>query len=152
MFLVAAVFEGSLSAVMGRISDRRGRLGPIRIGLAGAALLAVLLPLPADPLVLAAAVVAAAAALAAFWAPAFALLSDVGETMGLDQGYAFALTNLAWAGGQVGGGAAGGWVAERAGDAVPYGVLALLCSLTLAGVTVRRRPLPRGPQRSQARS
>ena len=140
VFLVAAVFEGCLSALMGRISDRRGRLAPIRAGLAGAALLAVLLPLPASPLLLAAAVVGAVAALAAFWAPAFALLSDAGETMGLDQGYAFALTNLAWAGGQVGGGAGAGWVAERAGDAVPYGALALLCSLTLATLLLRGRP------------
>lgn len=44
VFLVAAIFEGSLSALVGRISDRRGRLLPIRVGLAGAAMLAVLLP------------------------------------------------------------------------------------------------------------
>jgi hypothetical protein len=49
----------------------------------------------------------------------------VGRVSDLDQGYAFALTNLAWAGGQVSGAAAGGWVAERAGDAVPYAGLAV---------------------------
>ena len=152
VFLVAALFEGSLSAVTGRISDRRGRLVPIRVGLAGAALLAVLLPLPGEPVILAVAVVGAVAALAAFWAPAFALLSDAGETVGLDQGYAFALTNLAWAGGQVGGGAAGGWVAERAGDAVPYGALAVLCSVTLAALVLPGRLLLHAAQRSQARS
>lgn len=148
VFLVAAMFEGSLSAVVGRISDRRGRLAPIRVGLAGAAALAVVLPLPAEPVLLAAAIVGTVAALAAFWAPAFALLSDAGEAMGLDQGYAFALTNLAWAGGQVGGGAAGGWVAERAGDAAPYGALAVLCSITLAALVIGALR----PQRSHARS
>ncbi len=150
VFLVAAVFEGTLSAVLGRVSDRRGRLPPIRVGLCGVAALAVLLPLPGDPLLLAVAVVGAVAALAAFWAPAFALLGDAGEAVGLDHGYAFALTNLAWAGGQVGGGAAGGWAAERAGDAAPYGALALLCSLTLAALTLGRRAVAR--QRSEARS
>ena len=153
IFLVAAVFEGSLSAMAGRISDSRGRLAPIRIGLAGAALLGVLLPLPGEPVLLALAVVAVVSALASFWAPAFALLSDAGEATGLDQGYAFALTNLAWAGGQVAGGGGGGWVAERAGDAVPYGALAVLCLVTLAALTVLRgHALPRSPQRSQARS
>ena len=139
-FLVAAAFEGTISAMVGRVSDRRGRLIPIRLGLIGAAVMAVALPLPGTPLLLAAAIVGAVVALAGFWAPAFALLSDAGEAVGLDQGYAFALTNLAWAGGQVSGAAAGGWVAERAGDAVPYAGLAVLCSATIAALALSRGP------------
>jgi len=143
VFLVAALFEGAMSAVVGRISDRRGRRAPIRAGLIAAAVLAIVLPLPQSPLPLAVAVVGAVVALAAFWAPAFALLSDAGDTVGLDQGYAFALTNLAWAGGQVSGAAAGAWIAERTGDAVPYAALAVLCSLTLAVLLLPTRPATR---------
>ena len=139
VFLVAALFEGTVSALVGRVSDRIGRAAPIRVGLLTAGALAVLLPLAGAPLSLAVAIVAAVAALAAFWAPAFALLSEAGEAVGLDQGYAFALTNLAWAGGQVSGAGAGGWVAERTSDAVPYAVLAVLCSLTFAAMAGSRR-------------
>jgi MFS family permease len=140
VFLVGALLEGAVSAVVGRVSDRRGRHAPIRAGLIGGAFAAVLLPLPDAALLLAVAIIAAVVALAAFWAPAFALLSEAGDAVGLDQGYAFALTNLAWAGGQVSGAGAGAWIAERAGDAVPYAGLAVLCSLTFAVLAVPRRP------------
>src|SRR4029077_19895103 len=58
------------------------------------------------------------------WAPATALLSESAEREGLDQGYAFALVNLAWAGGQILGGAGGSGAAQLAGDGLPY----LICS------------------------
>jgi MFS family permease len=139
VFLVAAAAEASLSPVLGRVSDRRGRLVPIRIGLVGTAVAALLLPLPGAVVPLALLVVLAAAALAGFWAPAMALLSDAAERAGVEQGFAFALTNLAWAGGQVTGGAAGGSVAQATADAIPYAVLALACLATLAAVALRRR-------------
>ena len=40
-------------------------------------------------------------ALASFWAPAMALLSDAAEDAGLDLALAFAISNLAWAVGHV---------------------------------------------------
>lgn len=129
------------------MGDRFARATPGRAigpaGGVGAATAAVVLPVPEAPLPLAVTIVGAVVALAWFWAPAFALLSDAGEAVGLDHGYAFALTNLAWAAGQVLGGAAGGSVAERAGDAVPYAALALLCSLTMAALALGRRPRAR---------
>ena len=143
VFLVGAALEAIVSAVVGRVSDRRGRLVPIRAGLIAAAAFAVVLPLPGTAVLLAAAIIGAVVALAAFWAPSFAMLSDAGDEVGLDQGYAFALTNLAWAGGQVSGAAAGAWVAERAGDAVPYAGLAVLCSVTLVVLAIPRRPRAR---------
>jgi hypothetical protein len=39
--------------------------------------------------------------------------------------------NLAWAGGQVVGGAAGGGLADLTADAVPYAILAVVCAATL---------------------
>jgi MFS family permease len=43
-FLVAAVGEGLLSPVVGRVADRFGPLRPIRVGLVGASVLVVLIP------------------------------------------------------------------------------------------------------------
>jgi len=151
IFLVAAGVEASLSPVLGRASDRHGRLAPIRIGLVGAAAAAVLLPLPGVAALLALLVVLAVAALASFWAPAMALLSDAAEGAGVEQGFAFALTNLAWAGGQVAGGAAGGGLAEATADAVPYAILALLCVLTFAALVARRRYFARTRARAGQR-
>jgi MFS family permease len=141
VFLVAAAVEAALSPLAGRVSDRRGRIVPIRLGLLASGAMAVLLPLPDAVVVMAVAVVAAFAALGMLWAPAMALVSDASETAGLDQGLAFALANLAWAGGHVIGGAAGARLADAFSDAVPYVCLAVICGLTLAGVQRRRRAL-----------
>ena len=145
VFLVAAAVEAVLSPVIGRFSDRRGRLAPIRVGLGGAVVVAVLLPLPGSTALLGAAVVAAAAALGFFWAPAMALLSDASDAARLDQGMAFALANLAWAGGHLVGGAGGGALAELTADAVPYAALGAVSAVRLAAAWSRRpaaRPAP----------
>jgi MFS family permease len=138
VFLVAAAFEGVLSPVVGRVSDRRGRMAPIRVGLAASAAIGVLLPLIGDLALMLAATVAIVAALAMFWAPAMAMLSDSSEAVGLDPGLAASLMNLTWAGGQVLGGIIGGGLADVAGDAVAYGLLVCACLVTLALVLSRR--------------
>ena len=95
-------------------------------------------------MLLGAAVVAAAAIAGMMWAPAMALLSDGAELSGLPQGMAFGLINLAWGGGQVGGSAGGGALADATTDTVPYLVLAILAGATLAlllrGVSLRHAP------------
>jgi len=139
VFLASAAVEGVISPFVGRLSDRRGRFLPMRFGLAGAAAASVLLPLPATVWLLGATVVLSVAALGLFWAPGGALLSDASESSGLDQGFAFGLMNLAWAGGQVLGGAAGGGLADATSDTVPYTVLGLLALATLALTRTRER-------------
>ena len=134
IFLVTAGVEAVVSPLAGRLSDRRGRLLPIRAGLAGAAVMAVLLPLPGTALLVGVAVLVSIAFLGGFWAPAMALLSDASEEAGLAQGLAFALANLAWAVGHLVGAGGGGALAEATTDAVPYGLLGLICAATLAGV------------------
>jgi MFS family permease len=131
-FLVAAVGEAFVSPVAGRLSDRHGRLAPVRFGLVGATVMAVLLPLPGTALLAAAALLAAVLALGSFWAPAEAQLSDACEQAGLAQGLAFALGNIAWAGGHVVGGSGGAALAQATADAVPYGIAAVACVVTLA--------------------
>jgi predicted MFS family arabinose efflux permease len=134
VFLITAAVEAALSPVAGRASDRRGRLTPIRAGLMGAVVMAVLLPLPATAVLVAGAVLLAIAALGVLWAPAMAMLSDAAEASGLDQGLAFALSNLAWAVGHLVGAGGGGALAEATADAVPYALLGAICAATLAAV------------------
>jgi MFS family permease len=142
IFLVTAAIEAVISPVTGRLSDRHGRLAPIRVGLAGAVVMAVLLPLPGTAILLGAAVLLAFATLGAFWAPAMAMLSDASEEAGLDQGLAFAIANLAWALGHLFGSGAGGALAEATADAVPYAMLGVICAVTLAVVIALGRGVP----------
>jgi predicted MFS family arabinose efflux permease len=134
-YVIAAAFEAALSPLLGRLSDRRGRLLPLRGGLVGSALVTAALPWPDRRLAVAALIVAAGIAFGSFWTPAMSHLADVSEARGLEHGYAFALINLAWAPGQALGSAGSGALADAASDAVPYLVLAGLCLATLAALT-----------------
>jgi MFS family permease len=133
-FIVAAAVEAAISRAVGRISDRRGPLTTIRVGLVAVVPLLLIFTAPERALVLAAVVVAVATAMSAFWAPAMAMLADAGEAAGIRLAYAFALTNLAWAGGQVVGSAGGGALAEATSDFVPMAAIAALCVLTRAAL------------------
>lgn len=135
-FLAGTAIEAAISPRIGRLSDRRGRLAPLRFGLGAASAVLLCFTLPSNPVVLAGVVVAVAAALGVFWAPAMAMLSDAADTRGLDQGLAAALMNLAWAGGQIVGAGGGGAVAKAAGDALPVAILAGGCAATLLVLTV----------------
>jgi MFS family permease len=139
VFLVAAAVEALISPTAGRLSDRHGRLAPIRAGLAGAVVMAVLLPLPHTVLLLAAALVVVVAALGTFWAPAMALLSDASDRAGLDQALAFSIGNVAWSLGHMLGGGGGAALADATTDGLVYGLLGGACAVTLAGVMVLGR-------------
>lgn len=138
VFLIAAAVEAVVSPIVGRVSDRRGRLVPIRAGLLGGSAVLAVLTLPGSALVLGALIVLTSAALGAFWAPAMAMLSDAADHAHLQQGLAFALVNLAWALGQVAGSGFGGAAADVAGDAVPLLLAATLCLGTFAWLVVRQ--------------
>jgi len=146
-FLVASALEALTSPGVGRLSDRRGRVVPMRAGLVAVAGLLACFTLPSRALLLAALIVATAVALAAFWAPSMAMLSDAAEATGLDQALAAAVMNLAWAGGQIVGSAAGGAVAKAAGDGVPMAAAAVACGATLLALA-RSRPRPARGSRS----
>jgi MFS family permease len=133
-YLLAAAFEAVVNPVLGRVSDRTGRLLPIRAGLIGSALVASLLPWPDDRYALAALVVAAGIAFGSFWTPAMSHLSDTGEALGLGYAYSFALINLAWAPGQAIGSTVSGALADLTSDTVPYLLLAGTCLLTFAAL------------------
>ena len=139
VFLAAAAVEATMSPIVGRVSDRRGRLVPMRIGLAGILLICIGMPLAErSTLPLAVAVVAAAALTGMLWAPAMALLSDGAEAAGLSQGLAFGLMNLAWAGGQVGGAVGGAAIADASRDSVSFVLLAAFVAVTLIAMANTR--------------
>ena len=133
-WLCAAGLEALLSPVLGHLSDRVGRLLPLRAGLAASIVVVALLPWPTSAYVLAGLVLCSGLSFGSFWTPAMSLMADAAEARGLDYGYAFALMNLAWAPGQALGAAGSGALAAATRDAVPYLTLACLCALTLAAL------------------
>ncbi len=134
VFLVSAAFEVVNNIVVGRLSDRRGPLYPIRIGLVASVVVAAIYPWPDNPYVLAVVVICGALAFGTFFTPGMTLLTHLSEKRGLDYGYTFALVNLAWAPGQALGAAGGGAVAHATRDAVPYLGLSAVCALTFAAL------------------
>ena len=139
VFFVAAAIEVVFSPFLGRFSDRYGRLLPLRLALAGAIVMALLLPWPSERWLLAALVTAASIVFAIFFVPGTALLSDGADEIGIGQGFGFALLNLGWAPGNLVGSAAGGGLADALGDVGPYFILAGICALTL--LALERGPL-----------
>jgi len=135
-FLIAAAVEAVISPVVGHLSDRRGRILPLRIGLAGATVALLLFTVPDTALLLAVVIVLETVALGTFWAPAMAMLSDAADSHGMSQAYALALVNFAWAAGQITGAGGGGSLAKAAGDGVPFALAAGLCALTLGLLSV----------------
>ncbi|MBV8430752.1 MAG: MFS transporter [Solirubrobacterales bacterium] len=132
-YVAGAALEASISPFVGRVSDRQGRMLPIRIGLATTIPLLVCFTLPSAVPVLALLIVAIDGSLAAFWAPSMALLSDAAEARRLDQGLAAALINLGWAAGEIVGSIGAGGIAKSSGDALPMTLVAGLCAVTLVG-------------------
>src|SRR6185437_1853901 len=66
-FLIAAALEAVISPVVGHLSDRRGRILPLRIGLAGATVALLLFTVPDTALLLAVVIVLETVALGTFW-------------------------------------------------------------------------------------
>jgi predicted MFS family arabinose efflux permease len=143
-FLVSAACAAASSPVVGRLSDRRGWRQPVLVGLCASAVAVALLPLPQSAAVLFVLIVVSDPFFGLPYPPAGAMISHGAEHVGLDQGYAFALFNIAWASGQVVGEAGSAGLAQATSDAVPYALLGVLCVAT--AVAVNRR----GPRRQPA--
>ena len=139
VFLAGAAIEAAVSPAVGSLSDRRGRLVPMRFGLVAATVLLACFTVPDSAATLALLIVAIATTLGMFWAPAMALLADAAAAQRLDQALAAALMNVAWAAGQIIGSGAGGALAKAAGDAAPTLLAAGVCAATLALLRGRLR-------------
>jgi MFS family permease len=130
-WIASAGIEMFIAPLIGRVSDRRGRLLPLRAGLAGAVVVLIAFAIADRPAVLVPILILTGITFGSFWAPAMALLADAAERMGLAQGVAFGLMNVAWGAGNALGPPLGGLLADAAGDALPYALAAAVCAFTL---------------------
>ena len=139
VFLVAGLIETALNPLLGRLSDRRGRLLPDPLG-------ALRLDRrrdparrsPTRPAAIAVLAIAGALSFGGFYTPGIALVSDRAEIAALAQGLAFGVMNTAWAAGALVGPTLGGGLADLLGDAAPYLLCSFLCAITLATITRAR--------------
>lgn len=134
-FLAAAAIEAAASPMIGRLADHSGRRLPVTVAAAAAIVVSVLLPFAAPAAALVALLVAGIPFYGALYVPAAALVSDAAQRQGLHQALGFGLFNLAWAGGQAVGSAGAGALAQAAGDASPFAVLAAGFALTLGALS-----------------
>jgi MFS family permease len=130
-FVCAGLVEVTLAPVIGGLSDRRGRLYPIRIALALLAAAAVGFALVTEPAAVVVLVAVASFAASGIYTPGIALVSDRAEANDVPQTLAFGVMNTAWAIGAMTGPAAGGALAQVVGDPAPYILCALVALLTL---------------------
>ena len=131
VFFAAGALEVVINPFLGRATDRRGRLLPIRIALAASIAVALLLAGASEPVLIALLVAAAGVTFGSLYTPAMALTSHRADSAGLAQGLAFGIMNTAWALGALLGPSVGGALAESQGDPAPYLVGAGLCAVTL---------------------
>jgi MFS family permease len=137
-WLVSAAIGAAQSPLLGRWSDRRGRLEPVRAGLIASIAVSLTIPLADSRATLIALVLAASVVYNSFWVPGGALLTEAAEAHGLEHGFSFALFNFAWAPAGAIGAVAGGSLADLLGNGSSYLVLALICGVTLLAITPRR--------------
>src|SRR5262249_24854909 len=97
VWLVGAALETGVSPAVGRVLDRRGVLLPIELALVASVPVSVGLAFGPRPLAYVPLVILAGGAYGALFTPAFALIAEGAERVGLPQGMAFGLMNAAWA-------------------------------------------------------
>ncbi|HEV7586328.1 MAG TPA: MFS transporter [Solirubrobacteraceae bacterium] len=142
VWLVSAGVEAGADPLIGRLSDRRGALLPVRVGLTVGLVASLALAAAGRPLLYVPLLLIGSVSYGALFTPALALIADGAERVGLMQGLAFGLMNAAWAVGGVVGPAAGGAAGGAWGDWAPFVLAAGLCALGLAAT---RRSSDRPP-------
>jgi MFS family permease len=136
-FILAAALETIVSNWVGGVSDRHGRLAPLIGSLAVAGAAIACFSAASDVPLLILVIGVSATALGAAWTPAMALLSDLSESVGLDQALAAGLMNVAWAAGQIVGSGGSGALAHLTGNTLPTVLIGALCLLTAAWLVGR---------------
>jgi MFS family permease len=137
-FLAAAATESGLSPLAGRLADRRGAIVPVRLSLIIGVVVSLLAPVLHPAPLLIVFLIIGLPCFGTLFAPSSALLSGGADRLELNQGLAFGLANLAWAGGQGIAAAGSGALAEATSDFVPYAILAATCVGTLVVLAVLR--------------
>lgn len=138
-FLCSALVESGLSPLAGRLSDRLGAARPLMVSLAVGTVCAIVIPQLTAGAWLIGVLIAGLPCYGTLYAPASALVASGAEGIGLNQGIAFAVSNLAWAAGQSVASSAGGALAQATSDVVPYALLAVACVGTAVVLRGSRR-------------
>jgi MFS family permease len=137
VWLIGAAIEATQSRVIGRLSDRRGALVPVRWALIAGASVSLVLTVALGAVPYALLVVVASVAYGVLFTPAFALIANGADQARLAQGMAFGMMNAAWALGAMAGPAAGGEIAGAIGERAPFIIVAIACMAVLSLIGVR---------------
>ena len=140
IFFIAAAAEAIMNPIVGRLIDRRGVEGLVRWGLFLGALGMGVLATPEGVIVVAAMLTFTGVTLGALFTPGARIISRRAEALNIDQGWAGAFQNIAWAGSIAIGAVAGGAVAQAVGDGAAYAVGAI-AALTTGVALLLRRPV-----------
>jgi MFS family permease len=136
-FTGTVAIETLLAPVMGRFSDRRGRLAPLRVCLPLAVIVLLAFGWAASAALLMGLVVASGIAIGPLWTPGTALFSDGADAAGVDHVVSFSMSNVAWAFGGLAGGYSAGGLAELSSEWVPYTLIAAVTAATIVWVRAR---------------
>jgi MFS family permease len=139
VFFLAALVEAVSSPITGRWADRRGAGGVVQLALLGAGGGLVLLGLPHGWVVLGLVTILLSGFIGMLWTPGQEIIAKAADRLALDQGWAFAASQIQWSAGGAIGSAAAGALSQGVGDLVTYLVAAAACLLT-AGFWWLRRP------------
>jgi MFS family permease len=131
VWLCGAGLEALQAPLVGRLTDRSGRMRPVGWALAAGCVGSLGLATSARPAAYVPLVLFSAVAYGVLFTPAFALIADGAEASGVPQGMAFGLMNAAWAVGAVVGPSAAGSIADATGDWIPFVLAAIVCGGTL---------------------
>jgi MFS family permease len=118
-FAVGSAVEAVLGPLIGKLSDRIGRIGPYLIGLGFMAAAITALGVTEELPLLAVAVVVCAFGAGLAFTPASTLVTDAATSSGLNQGYASGAANVGWGGGQMIGAVGSGALAGIGGFLLP---------------------------------
>lgn len=143
VFIAAGLVEVTLAPLAGRVSDRRGRLAPARLGLWGLVAIALGLAAVDGAFALVALLLCGAVVVSGISTPGMAMVSDEAEASGLSQALGFGTMNSAWALGAMLGPVGAGALANAFGDAIPY----LLCAALATGTALLLTPALRNAER-----
>ncbi len=130
-FIAGAALEAVLAPIAGKVSDRVGRRSPYVIGMTICALSMLTIAVAMALGTVIAALILSSLGAGICFAPAMTQIADVADASQLHQGYAAALSNMAWASGQVLGGIGGGVIANVTGYATPSIAIAVLLMVTV---------------------
>lgn len=140
MFLAMSVVEMIVGPIVGRVSDRRGRLKPYLIGLAIMAACLIPVAFVSSPWVLAVLLAVYAAGSGFAFTTSMTMVTDLATEAGLNQGYSSAASAIGWAGGVIIGAIVGGLVVEALGYL--GGVMFLVALIVAIGAVTFRNATP----------